>query len=589
MPGFGVIVKKPSSTSKPEMSGAIQLTPLQGPKRQPVRGAKGPPSKVIIGESSKSKLGSSVHTASGQHASKSKGKVVDTPKQTKQNPPKTAQGVQAREAEQKSGDIADGETTGTSDGGAEDTPEEDVIEVPVSLPARAPNPGPGTIIQNGSDYVRWLIFDYEADKWERYESSITIDCEQNMEQLLVIGRLAKPVGVRACRRIVQVPVIGEEIAHALWNNLALWAASKDGLPEPPKIGEISEELTKRRIQHREGKALLEYSMEREERQEKKANENEKAIKQWRKADRKKPKSLGPPSTPSMEVEGDWGGPIEWGTEPKEPIKIRINLNRDEQGEQQQQRTRRERSKGKAVRFLGVLSTQAEDVKGKNVDRGEGPSALAKGKGVDRGGDDGQSQARVDINGKGVDRGDNGQSRTRVDIKGKGVDRGDDGQSRIRVDIKGKGVDRGGGEHSQADIKGKGVDRGEGWQTQEQNRRASSFTTSSASSSPGSTSRDTPILSDDTDHVYDTTPAAKTQTPAAPKRSLTRSDDVDRVYDVDTKIPATADSKSPAREESKLRKKSKAALDWIAKTMAAHGEGLAAGQGSRVPKYTPKNL
>ncbi|KAK3384390.1 hypothetical protein B0T24DRAFT_674153 [Lasiosphaeria ovina] len=71
--------------------------------------------------------------------------------------------------------------------------------------------------------------------WASYSSSITIDCDLTLDDLHQLGYLPRSQGTRACRRLVRVPVINEEIGVALWQKLeAMVAAAEEATCEPDK-------------------------------------------------------------------------------------------------------------------------------------------------------------------------------------------------------------------------------------------------------------------------------------------------------------------------------------------------------------------
>lgn len=75
----------------------------------------------------------------------------------------------------------------------------------------------------------WVIAVWEANEflrafaqrgWPDHWDSFSIHCNLSLDELQSIGSLERTEGIRACQRIVCVPVISEEVGTALWEHLA---------------------------------------------------------------------------------------------------------------------------------------------------------------------------------------------------------------------------------------------------------------------------------------------------------------------------------------------------------------------------------
>ncbi|KAL2261085.1 hypothetical protein VTK26DRAFT_4720 [Humicola hyalothermophila] len=71
-------------------------------------------------------------------------------------------------------------------------------------------------IWEAEDFIRSFI----GENWSSYAVSISIDCDIPIDELRSIGLLPEFEGFQACRRLVRVPVIHEEVAASLWKKLA---------------------------------------------------------------------------------------------------------------------------------------------------------------------------------------------------------------------------------------------------------------------------------------------------------------------------------------------------------------------------------
>ncbi|KAL8419049.1 hypothetical protein RB594_002306 [Gaeumannomyces avenae] len=84
-------------------------------------------------------------------------------------------------------------------------------------------------IWEAEDFVRQFVL----DGWGQYVlDQATIQCEMTLRQLRRVGRMQQTEGVRACRRLVRVPVLCDEVAYRLWANLGeaeeVWDEEEEG-------------------------------------------------------------------------------------------------------------------------------------------------------------------------------------------------------------------------------------------------------------------------------------------------------------------------------------------------------------------------
>ncbi|KAK4453951.1 hypothetical protein QBC34DRAFT_421569 [Podospora aff. communis PSN243] len=64
----------------------------------------------------------------------------------------------------------------------------------------------------------WLESFVKA-RWGQHWEYITIDCALTLDELRQLGHLDRSEGWNACRRLVRIPVLNDEIALALWTRL----------------------------------------------------------------------------------------------------------------------------------------------------------------------------------------------------------------------------------------------------------------------------------------------------------------------------------------------------------------------------------
>lgn len=65
-----------------------------------------------------------------------------------------------------------------------------------------------------------FIREFVSEDWSHHAANISIDCDITLNELRSIGLLPQDEGSRACRQLIRVPVIHEEVAMALWERLA---------------------------------------------------------------------------------------------------------------------------------------------------------------------------------------------------------------------------------------------------------------------------------------------------------------------------------------------------------------------------------
>ncbi|KAK0709635.1 hypothetical protein B0T26DRAFT_786022 [Lasiosphaeria miniovina] len=100
-------------------------------------------------------------------------------------------------------------------------------------------------LEQSLEFQRWdsiweaheFIKAFVQSGWASYSSSITIDCDLTLDDLHQLGYLPRSQGTRACRRLVRVPVINEEIGVALWQKLKAMVAAVDGATSEPDKAE----------------------------------------------------------------------------------------------------------------------------------------------------------------------------------------------------------------------------------------------------------------------------------------------------------------------------------------------------------------
>ncbi|TPX15433.1 uncharacterized protein E0L32_004413 [Thyridium curvatum] len=67
--------------------------------------------------------------------------------------------------------------------------------------------------------ARDYVSEFVREGWESHWDSIRITCDIPIHELRGFGNLDAAPGTAACKRLVQVPVINDEIGHALWCHL----------------------------------------------------------------------------------------------------------------------------------------------------------------------------------------------------------------------------------------------------------------------------------------------------------------------------------------------------------------------------------
>ncbi|KAH8888566.1 hypothetical protein GQ53DRAFT_871594 [Thozetella sp. PMI_491] len=71
-------------------------------------------------------------------------------------------------------------------------------------------------IWEAQDHLKAFV----KERWGAHWALVTIECAIPLDELYELGRLPDREGTRACRKLVRVPVINEEIGIALWKHLA---------------------------------------------------------------------------------------------------------------------------------------------------------------------------------------------------------------------------------------------------------------------------------------------------------------------------------------------------------------------------------
>ncbi len=72
-----------------------------------------------------------------------------------------------------------------------------------------------------------LVRSYIFSTWSHHADYITIECDLTLPSLCAIGRLPRDAGVRACRGLVRVPAVHEELANGLWEFLRGYDEGED--------------------------------------------------------------------------------------------------------------------------------------------------------------------------------------------------------------------------------------------------------------------------------------------------------------------------------------------------------------------------
>lgn len=72
--------------------------------------------------------------------------------------------------------------------------------------------------QEAKEWIESMI--RTSGRWDNHLSIIRIDCPYTTAELLELGRLPQPEGVKVCRQMVRAPVIYDEIGCFVWEKLA---------------------------------------------------------------------------------------------------------------------------------------------------------------------------------------------------------------------------------------------------------------------------------------------------------------------------------------------------------------------------------
>jgi hypothetical protein len=70
--------------------------------------------------------------------------------------------------------------------------------------------------RKGVQEARCWLERFVKARWGQHWEYVTIDCDLTLEELEQLGHLDRPEGWKACRRLVRVPVLNDEIALAMW-------------------------------------------------------------------------------------------------------------------------------------------------------------------------------------------------------------------------------------------------------------------------------------------------------------------------------------------------------------------------------------
>lgn len=98
-----------------------------------------------------------------------------------------------------------------------------------------------------NDFIHDLIT--SDDRWSSHIALIRINCPYTLNELHGLGSLPQPEGVAACRKLIRVPVIHEELGLFIWTQLATLAR---GPKVTPKESNSTRTEKGARYQHTEG-------------------------------------------------------------------------------------------------------------------------------------------------------------------------------------------------------------------------------------------------------------------------------------------------------------------------------------------------
>ncbi|KAK4166433.1 hypothetical protein QBC43DRAFT_18121 [Cladorrhinum sp. PSN259] len=153
-------------------------------------------------------------------------------------------------------------------------------------PNEAEEPFMPSTIETPEQFIKWFLFEVQADNWAHHEDRITIKCEESMKHFLDVGGLPKVLGVRQCQRYVDVPVINEQIAYELWKKLASRSeplttegAGNEEADEEPKDPEA--------FNFEQGNKLIDIKNVQLKRKETEQKEEQKRLEDLEKAEKKK--------------------------------------------------------------------------------------------------------------------------------------------------------------------------------------------------------------------------------------------------------------------------------------------------------------
>ncbi len=68
--------------------------------------------------------------------------------------------------------------------------------------------------------ARIFLREFYSERWGDKNLHVQIECDLTMNEVRRLGYLNKEDGTRACRRLIQVAVLNDEVGHTLWTELA---------------------------------------------------------------------------------------------------------------------------------------------------------------------------------------------------------------------------------------------------------------------------------------------------------------------------------------------------------------------------------
>lgn len=95
-------------------------------------------------------------------------------------------------------------------------------------------------IRAANDFIHDLVV--LEDRWSSHMSLIRINCSLTLSELHALGNLPQSEGVAACRKLIRVPVIHEEISLFIWTQLATIARGSTLTDDSPLKAEKSTDI-----------------------------------------------------------------------------------------------------------------------------------------------------------------------------------------------------------------------------------------------------------------------------------------------------------------------------------------------------------